>query len=133
MRRHPPEQPARALRAAPRGWPTRFPATITGPTGDQTNAPVAALPKRAETRPQAQKMATTKTLRLSHDKGLLCGVCGGLAEWLGWKPWVVRILYVLLSLGTAAFPGMLVYAILYLTLPEPERAQRTSRHEPAAG
>ena len=78
-------------------------------------------------RSETREMATNKTLRLSHDKGLLCGVCGGIAEWLGWKPRAVRVLYVLLSIGTAAFPGIIVYAVLYLTLPEPERAQRSLR------
>ncbi len=78
-------------------------------------------------------MTTDRTLRLSYDHGLLCGVCGGIADYLGWAPWGVRVLYVLLSVGTAAFPGILVYAILYLTMPGPDRSgQRAARHESAA-
>ena len=41
-------------------------------------------------------------LRKSKDH-LLAGVCGGIAEWLGWDPTVVRVLYVLLSILSAAF------------------------------
>jgi phage shock protein PspC (stress-responsive transcriptional regulator) len=49
---------------------------------------------------------------------MLAGVCGGLAEWLGWDPTVVRILYVVGSTVSIAFPGMLVYVILWLIMPD---------------
>jgi phage shock protein PspC (stress-responsive transcriptional regulator) len=49
---------------------------------------------------------------------MLTGVCGGIAEWLGWDPTVVRILYVVGSTVSIAFPGMLVYVILWLIMPE---------------
>lgn len=58
-------------------------------------------------------------LRRSNNK-ILAGVCGGIAEWLGWDPTLVRILYVLISLLSAAFPGILVYIILWLIMPPPE-------------
>jgi len=58
-------------------------------------------------------------LRKSPDR-LLAGVCGGIAEWLGWDPTLVRLLYVLLSLLSAAFPGILVYLVLWLVMPPPE-------------
>jgi len=48
-------------------------------------------------------------------------VCGGLAEWLGWSPTVVRALYVVVSVCSAAFPGALVYVILWLVMPEEGR------------
>lgn len=49
------------------------------------------------------------------------GVCGGMAESLGWSPTRVRVLYVIVSVLSAAFPGTLVYLILWLVLPnEPE-------------
>jgi phage shock protein PspC (stress-responsive transcriptional regulator) len=48
---------------------------------------------------------------------MIAGVCGGLAQWLGWDPTAVRILYVLLSIFSAAFPGILVYIILALVMP----------------
>jgi phage shock protein PspC (stress-responsive transcriptional regulator) len=52
---------------------------------------------------------------------MLAGVCGGLADWVGWDPTVVRILYVLVSVLSVAFPGMLVYIILWLVMPEEGR------------
>jgi phage shock protein C len=45
-------------------------------------------------------------------------VCGGLAEYFGWDASWVRVAYVLVSLFSAAFPGVVVYAILWLVIPE---------------
>jgi len=60
-------------------------------------------------------------LRRSDDR-LLAGVCGGIADWLEWSPTWVRILYVLVSCLSAAFPGILVYIILWIVMPGPRRA-----------
>lgn len=49
---------------------------------------------------------------------VLGGVCGGLATSLGWGATRVRVLYVLVSVISAAFPGILVYLILWLAVPE---------------
>ena len=57
----------------------------------------------------------------SRDDRVIAGVCGGIAEWLGWSPTTVRVLYVLVSALSAAFPGILVYAILWLVIPEEGR------------
>ena len=63
-------------------------------------------------------MATTgNPLRRSRRHRLLGGVCGGLADWLGWDPGLVRIGYVIVSVCSAAFPGILVYAVLWLVMP----------------
>lgn len=58
-------------------------------------------------------------LRRSNNK-MIAGVCGGIAEWLGWDPTVVRVLYVLVSVFSAAFPGILVYIILWVVMPGPD-------------
>jgi phage shock protein PspC (stress-responsive transcriptional regulator) len=58
-----------------------------------------------------------RPLRRSNDR-IIAGVCGGLAEWLGWKPNRVRIAYVLISILSAAFPGILAYLILWFLMPE---------------
>ena len=60
----------------------------------------------------------TKQLARSKRNRMLWGVCGGIAEWMGWDPTLVRVLYVLVSVFSAAFPGMLVYVILLLIMPE---------------
>lgn len=56
-------------------------------------------------------------LSRSRHHRLIAGVCGGLAEWLGWDPAVVRVLYVVVSILSAAFPGTLAYIVLWLVMP----------------
>ena len=63
-------------------------------------------------------MATSNPLRRSRKQKLLAGVCGGLAEWLGWDVTLVRILYVVVSILSAAFPGILVYVVLWILMPK---------------
>lgn len=53
----------------------------------------------------------------SRDHKILGGVCGGIAKSLGWSPTTVRILYVLLSILSAAFPGTIVYLVLWIAMP----------------
>jgi phage shock protein PspC (stress-responsive transcriptional regulator) len=48
---------------------------------------------------------------------ILGGVCGGIAEWLGWDPTVVRIVYVVGSIVSVAFPGAIVYVLLWALMP----------------
>jgi phage shock protein C len=59
------------------------------------------------------------TLRRSKDR-IIAGVCGGIAERLGWPPNRVRVVYVLVSIFSAAFPGILVYLLLWFLIPEAE-------------
>ena len=54
----------------------------------------------------------------SRSNRKIAGVCGGLAEWLDWDPTLVRVLYVVVSIVSAAFPGLLVYIILWVIMPE---------------
>jgi phage shock protein C len=63
-------------------------------------------------------MTTTNPLRRSSSDRWVAGVCGGLARWLGWDPTVVRVAYVLLSILSAAFPGLLVYIALWIVMPK---------------
>ena len=51
---------------------------------------------------------TGKPLHRSRRHRMLAGVCGGLSDWLGWDPTLVRIVYVVVSVCSAAFPGILV-------------------------
>jgi phage shock protein C len=57
------------------------------------------------------------TLAMSRRHSVIAGVCGGFADWLGWDPTAVRVVYVILSICSVAFPGMLVYVILWLMMP----------------
>jgi phage shock protein PspC (stress-responsive transcriptional regulator) len=62
-------------------------------------------------------MPNATPLKRSRRQRVIAGVCGGLAEWLGWNVTVVRVLYVVVSLLSAAFPGILVYVILWIVMP----------------
>lgn len=48
---------------------------------------------------------------------IIAGVCGGLADWLGWDVTLVRVLYVAVSIVSIAFPGILAYVILWIVMP----------------
>lgn len=54
----------------------------------------------------------------SRDERMLGGVLGGMAKSLGWSPTRVRVAYVLLSILSAAFPGLAVYIVLWIVVPE---------------
>jgi phage shock protein C len=60
----------------------------------------------------AAKLARSTTDRV------IAGVCAGLADYFGWPATRVRIACVVLSLISAAFPGVLVYLVLWFMLPE---------------
>jgi phage shock protein C len=62
-------------------------------------------------------MSATNPLRRSKSDRMIAGVCGGLARWLDWDPTLVRVGYVVLSILSAAFPGILVYIILWIIMP----------------
>jgi phage shock protein C len=48
---------------------------------------------------------------------ILAGVCGGVAEYLDVDPTLMRVIYVALSMFTAGFPGLLLYIILMILMP----------------
>lgn len=62
-------------------------------------------------------MAMTKRLLRSQQK-VVGGVCGGLANYLGLDASLVRAGYLILSILSAAFPGILVYVILWIVMPD---------------
>ncbi|MCQ2312702.1 MAG: PspC domain-containing protein [Paludibacteraceae bacterium] len=61
----------------------------------------------------------SRKLTKSSNK-MLAGVCAGIAEYLGWDITLVRVVYLILSLFTAAFPGVLLYILLCIVMPQPE-------------
>ncbi len=63
-------------------------------------------------------MNTTRTLTKSSTERMIAGVCGGLAEYFDLDPTLVRVGYVLLSIFSAGFPGLLVYIILAVIMPD---------------
>ncbi len=69
----------------------------------------------------------TKPRRLtrSNRNKMISGVCGGIAEYLDMDPTLVRVLYVLVSILSAAFPGIIAYIILMFVMPPPPAEQVT--------
>jgi phage shock protein C len=59
-------------------------------------------------------------LRRSRSNRMIAGVVAGLAQYLGMDVSLARVLYVLISIFSAAFPGILVYLIFWILVPEEE-------------
>ncbi len=57
-----------------------------------------------------------KVCRSNTDR-MLAGVCGGLAEHLGWSASRLRVVWVLATVVTA-FAGVVVYLALWYLMPE---------------
>ena len=66
-------------------------------------------------------MSEAKRLTRSRNDRMLAGVCGGMARYLGMDPTLFRILYVMVSIMSVAFPGMLFYLICWVIIPEESR------------
>jgi phage shock protein C len=60
-----------------------------------------------------------KKLRRSLNK-MIAGVCAGIADYFNLDATLVRVAYVLISIFSAGFPGVLLYIILMLIMPVEE-------------
>jgi phage shock protein C len=77
-----------------------------------------------------------KYLYLSSENNKLCGVCGGLGEYLNIDPTLVRLLWVIIMLVTAVLPMVIAYVVAWLIIPErrhdrysaPESKYDTTHH-----
>lgn len=58
-----------------------------------------------------------KLTRSSTDKKI-SGVCAGFAEYFEIDPTIVRVIYAVLSLFTSGFPGLILYIVLMIIMPE---------------
>lgn len=58
-----------------------------------------------------------KKLERSTDKKI-CGVCAGLAEYFGIDATLMRVIYAVLTVFSAAFPGVVLYIILAIIMPD---------------
>ncbi len=54
--------------------------------------------------------------RLERQDGIISGVCGGIAAYLGWSPFIVRLIFFLLLLP-GGLPGLVPYLILWIIMP----------------
>ena len=62
-------------------------------------------------------MEETRTLRRSKTNRMLFGVCGGLGQYFGVDPVWFRLGFILTALP-GGFPGVLLYIIFFLVMPE---------------
>jgi phage shock protein C len=62
----------------------------------------------------------SRPLRRSVANRWIAGVCGGLGDYFGIDATAVRVAYVLLSILSATFPGILVYLVLWFLIPQRE-------------
>ena len=59
-------------------------------------------------------------LRRSRTDRILGGVLGGIAEHFGWDSTVLRVVYVIVSILSVGFPGILIYIALWIIVPDAE-------------
>jgi phage shock protein C len=64
-------------------------------------------------------MTEGRRLTRSRNK-MIAGVCAGIAEYFGWEVTLFRVVYVIVSILSVAFPGIFVYLVLWVVMPKPE-------------
>jgi phage shock protein C len=62
-------------------------------------------------------MTVQKRLTRSKEK-MVAGVLAGIADYLNMDPTIVRVLYVVLSIASIGFPGLIAYLIMWVIIPE---------------
>lgn len=67
-----------------------------------------------------------KRLLRSTSNKWIAGVCGGIADYFGWNPELLRLLWVVLTVGTA-FCGGIVYVILWIIMPQQDSQNLITR------
>lgn len=65
----------------------------------------------------------SKNLYRSNQQKMIAGVMGGIAEHFGWNVTILRIVFILVSIFSAGFPGILIYLILWFLIPEQDPTQ----------
>ena len=59
-----------------------------------------------------------KKLYKSTNNKMLSGGCAGFADFIGIDPTIVRVIYALASFFTGGFPGVIIYIMLAIIIPE---------------
>ena len=62
----------------------------------------------------------------SNRSNMIAGVMGGIAERFGWNANLLRLIFVIVSVMSAAFPGILVYLVLWLVIPKQNQSNTTN-------
>ena len=69
----------------------------------------------------ASSWGTRRLVRIPSEQKI-AGVCAGIAEYFGWDVTLFRVAFVLVSIVSAAFPGIFVYLLLWALMPRSEAA-----------
>jgi phage shock protein C len=59
-----------------------------------------------------------KRLYRSRTNRVIAGICGGVGEYLKMDPTIIRLIWVLIVLFTGIFPGVIIYLIAMVVIPE---------------
>jgi len=59
-----------------------------------------------------------KRLFRSNKNKVIAGVCGGIGEYLGTDPTIIRLLWVVITIFSGFFIGILAYIIAWIIIPE---------------
>ncbi|NTW06158.1 MAG: PspC domain-containing protein [Peptococcaceae bacterium] len=59
-----------------------------------------------------------KRFSRSKSNRMIAGVCGGIAEYFGLDYSLVRVIYVIISVFSAAFPGIIIYLAAWIIMPD---------------
>jgi phage shock protein C len=70
-------------------------------------------------------MTKKKTFTRSRNNRMIAGVMGGVADYFGWNATWLRIIFVLISFFSVAFPGILVYILAWIIIPDAPKKQIT--------
>jgi phage shock protein C len=74
-----------------------------------------------------------KKLYKNSDKKMISGVLAGFSDYFNMDVTVIRILYVLVSLMIQGFPGIILYIILAIVMPDIHEADRPERNRRQEG
>lgn len=99
--------------------------TLDDPQLDTAPPPAARSPEDRWDAPDEEAVGppdTNRRLRRSKDDRVLAGVCGGLGQYLGIDPVLLRIAFVVLTVGGGS--GVLLYLVGWIAIPEAETGER---------
>ncbi|PIE47652.1 MAG: stress-responsive transcriptional regulator [Gammaproteobacteria bacterium] len=74
-------------------------------------------------------MDKLRKLHRSRNHRMIAGVMGGIAEYLGWSPTLTRLLFFIVSTISAAVPGILIYIVLWIIMPNATPASYQSDND----
>jgi len=73
---------------------------------------------KEQTKKEVESKPIVKQMFRSKDNRIIAGVCAGIAEYAELDPTLVRLLWAGLTILTAVFPGIIIYIIAWIIMPE---------------